>query len=394
MAKKIVIDAGHGGDDPGTSANGIIEKNKTLEISNYLHKRFDELGIENSMTRTDDSTLGPKERPIKAQSFYGNGNDVLLISNHINAGGGDGAEIIYALRNNDKLAKTIANEFIRSGQNVRKYYQRRLPSDPSKDYYYILRDTPNNESVIVEYGFADSTGDDVNLLKNNWQDLAEAVVRGVANYLGVTYTPSSGSSNTYIVKPGDTLWTIARKYGITVDELKEKNNLTNNSLSVNQVLIIPTKEEDNESTYVVQKGDNLYSIANRFNLTVNELKALNNLTSDFISIGQVLKVKKNNQSSSGNTYIVKPGDNLYQIASKNNTSVDELKAYNNLTSNLLSVGQILKIPTGTENTIYTVSKGDNLYSIARKYNTTVDAIKRKNNLTSNLLSIGQKLIIP
>ena len=196
MAKKIVIDAGHGGDDPGTSANGIIEKNKTLEISKYLHKRFDELGIENSMTRTDDSTLGPKERPIKAQNFYGNGNDVLLISNHINAGGGDGAEIIYALRNNDKLAKTIANEFIRSGQNVRKYYQRRLPSDPSKDYYYILRDTPNNESIIVEYGFADSTGDDANLLKNNWQELAEAVVRGVANYLGVTYTPSSGSSNT------------------------------------------------------------------------------------------------------------------------------------------------------------------------------------------------------
>lgn len=212
MAKKIVIDAGHGGDDPGTSANGIIEKNKTLEISKYLHKRFDELGIENSMTRTDDSTLGPKERPIKAQSFYGNGNDVLLISNHINAGGGDGAEIIYALRNNDKLAKTIANEFIRSGQNVRKYYQRRLPSDPSKDYYYILRDTPNNESIIVEYGFADSTGDDVNLLKNNWQDLAEAVVRGVANYLGVTYTPSSGSSNTYIVKPGDTIFMENNEY--------------------------------------------------------------------------------------------------------------------------------------------------------------------------------------
>ena len=90
MAKKIVIDAGHGGEDPGTSANGIIEKNKTLEISKYLHKRFNELGIENAMTRESDITLGPSDRPKKVQSFYGNGNDVIVLSNHINAGGGDG----------------------------------------------------------------------------------------------------------------------------------------------------------------------------------------------------------------------------------------------------------------------------------------------------------------
>ena len=161
MAKKIVIDAGHGGEDPGTSANGIVEKDLTLKISEYLHKRFDELGIPNEMTRTGDVTLGPDDRPTKAQSFYGNSSDVILLSNHVNAGGGDGAEIIYSLRNSDKLSNLIAQEFAKAGQNVRKYYQRRLPSDPSKDYYYILRDTPNNESLIIEYGFVDSTGDDV-----------------------------------------------------------------------------------------------------------------------------------------------------------------------------------------------------------------------------------------
>ena len=91
MAKKIVIDAGHGGEDPGTSANGIVEKDLTLKISEYLHKRFDELGIPNEMTRTSDITLGPSERPTKAQSFYGNSNDVILLSNHINAGGGEGS---------------------------------------------------------------------------------------------------------------------------------------------------------------------------------------------------------------------------------------------------------------------------------------------------------------
>lgn len=87
--KKVVIDAGHGGTDPGTIANGITEKDLTLKISNYIKNRLDDLGIENSMTRTSDETLGPNVRPGRAQSFYGNGSDVIVLSNHINAGGGN-----------------------------------------------------------------------------------------------------------------------------------------------------------------------------------------------------------------------------------------------------------------------------------------------------------------
>ena len=293
MVKKIVIDAGHGGEDPGTIANGITEKDLTLKISQYMHNRFDELGIPNEMTRVSDMTLGPSERPKKAQSFYGNSSDVILISNHINAGGGDGAEVIYSLRNSDKLSRLIANEFVRSGQNVRKYYQRRLPSDPSKDYYYILRDTPNNESIIVEYGFADSSGDDPDLLKSDWQTLAEAVVRAVANYAGVPYSGETIGNNTYIVKAGDTLWSIARNFGVSVNDLKEKNNLSSNSLSINQILLIPTEEStipESGNYYTVVAGDNLYSISRRFGLTVDKLKRLNNLTSNTLSIGQRLLV--------------------------------------------------------------------------------------------------------
>ena len=183
MAKKVVIDPGHGGEDPGTSANGIVEKDYTLKISEYMADRLSELGIPNALTRDSDVTLDSTNRPKRAQSLF---------SNHINAGGGDGAEIIYALRNSDTLSSKIASEFIKSGQNVRKYYQRRLPSNSSKDYYYMLRETPNNESIIVEYGFADSTGDDVNQIKNNWQELTEAVVRALADYIGVTYIPPEG----------------------------------------------------------------------------------------------------------------------------------------------------------------------------------------------------------
>jgi len=393
--KKVVLDSGHGGEDPGTIANGITEKDYTLKISEYIHNRLDEMGVPNKMTRTSDVTLTPSERPKKVQSFYGNGSDVIVVSNHINAGGGDGAEIIYALRNNDTFARKIANEFENAGQNVRKYYQRRLPSNPAKDYYYIMRDTPNNETVIVEYGFADSTGDDISQLKNNWEKLAEAVTKAIVEYAGGKYVAPI-DSNYYTVKSGDSLWSISRKLGITVDELKSANNLSSNLLSVGQNLIIPGKEaQATGDEYVVKKGDTLYSIARKYNTSVDNLKSINNITTDSLAIGQIIKLPSTSSTAS-DTYIVKKGDSLYSIARTYNTSVDKLKKINNLTSNALAIGQVLKLPSSnaSENVVYTVKKGDSLYSIAREYGTTVDAIKKLNNITSNTLSIGQKLLLP
>ena len=254
----------------------------------------------------------------------------------LNLCGGEGAEVIYALRDKSALADTVLNEIEKTGQVVRKTYQRRLPSNTSKDYYFIHRDTGKTEPIIVEYGFLDNASD-ANRLKNNYKEYADAVVKAVASYIGVPYI----SESTYIVKSGDSLYSIAKKYNTTVDEIKKLNNLTSNSLSIGQILNIPLSEV----------------------VLVNE-------------------------------YIVKSGDSLYSIAKKYNTSVDELKSLNNLTSNMLSVGQKLNIPVTEEvSNVYTVKSGDNLYSIARKFNTTVNEIKSKNNLSSNTLSIGQKLII-
>ena len=391
--KKVVIDAGHGGEDPGTIANGITEKEYTLKISEYIHNRLDEMGIPNKLTRETDVTLDSNTRPKKVQSFYGGGDDVIVVSNHINAGGGDGAEIIYALRNDVTFSSKIAKELETAGQNIRKYYQRRLPSNPAKDYYYILRDTPNNETVIVEYGFADSTGDDVNQLKNNWEDLAEAVTKAIVEYAGGIYQ-APANSNYYTVKSGDSLWSISKKYGLTVDELKQANNLTSNLLSIGQNLLIPKKEaETNIDEYIVKKGDTLYAIANKYDTTVDNLKSINNLTTDLLSIGQVLKIP--NTTTNYDTYTVKSGDTLYAIANKYNTTVDAIKKLNNLTSNTLSINQVLKIPNNdTDYITYTVKKGDTLYSIAQEFKTTVSAITNLNNLSTTVLTIGQKLLLP
>lgn len=91
--KGVVVDAGHGGVDNGASGNGIIEKNLTLDISKYMYDRFRELGVPVKMTRTGDETLNSVTRPKRVRDAFGNSSDVIVISNHINAGGADGQSV-------------------------------------------------------------------------------------------------------------------------------------------------------------------------------------------------------------------------------------------------------------------------------------------------------------
>lgn len=90
---KIVIDPGHGGDDPGAVGNGIIEKNLNLEISKYMYDRFKELGIPVYITRKDDETVSPTERVNRILNAFGNNKNTIVVSNHINAGGGDNQSV-------------------------------------------------------------------------------------------------------------------------------------------------------------------------------------------------------------------------------------------------------------------------------------------------------------
>ncbi len=297
----------------------------------------------------------------------------------------------------------ILEEIGNRGQIKRKYYQRVLPEDPSRDYYYIMRETPNTTALLIEYGFIDNPRDQ-RKLENNLLDYVEGVVEAVSDFIGINYVPPGESipdtDGVYTVKRGDTLYSIAKEYNITVSELKRLNGLTSNTLSIGQTLRVPTlpvPDNNEQDEYIVQLGDTLSSIANRFNISVNDLISFNELPTTILSVGQVLRIP--NVGASNLLYTIKPGDTLYQLALSYGTTVDAIKQLNNLTSNNLSVGDEIYIPEGTtidetDYIVYQVSPGDTLYAISRRYKTTVDAIKSYNNLTSNTLSIGQTLQIP
>ncbi|HEY8395499.1 MAG TPA: N-acetylmuramoyl-L-alanine amidase [Bacilli bacterium] len=228
----VILDPGHGGWDPGGGTNELWkEKDLTLKISQYQNRRFQQLGIPSQLSRTGDETLTPKERVARINSMLQ--DNTILISNHINNSGSKGAEVIYSIENSPQLAQMIAEEIRKTGQTIRNVYTRTTAT--GKDYYFILRDTFADESVLIEYGFADNI-DDKQRLYYNWQALAEAVVRAVANYVGVPYTEPYFTI--HVVRPGESLYTIARDYNITVDKLIRDNGLTSDQLAVGQELFI------------------------------------------------------------------------------------------------------------------------------------------------------------
>ncbi len=396
---RIVVDAGHGGVDSGAVSGNLQEKDFNLQAANYMYNRFKELGVPVTITRDTDKTLSRAER-LNTMRSLGTDPNVIVLSNHINAGGGEGAEIVYPLRSSSTLAKNILDEIGARGQIKRKIYQRVLPENPSKDYYYIMRETPNTTALLIEYGFIDNPKDQVKL-NNNLLNYVEGVVKAVSEYIGIPYImPGSNvEGDTYTVQRGDTLYSIALKYNTTVNAIKSLNNLTSDILSIGQVLQIPEKEiaNNNSNLYTVEKGDTLYSIANKYNVSVNDLIDTNALPSTVLMVGQILVIP-NNEEINGTIYTVKPGDTLYKIASLYNVKINELMDANSLTSNILSIGQKLVIPTNQASeedyVVYEVQKGDTLYSIARKYNTKVDAIKAYNNLVNNFLREGDILQIP
>jgi LysM repeat protein len=249
-----------------------------------------------------------------------------------------------------------------------------------------------------------------------------------------TTTPVSTNKATVTVATGDTLWKLASANGLSVTELKALNNLTSDVILPGQTLTLSgsatatqtatpastpaptTPVSTSKATVTVASGDTLWKLANANGLTVAELKALNNLTTDYVYPGQSLVLAKSAQTqtpaqtvttvvaantSADSIYTVQKGDTLYKIASANGISITELKTLNNLSSDIIFVNQTLKVKQAAAVTVaaapattsaektYTVKKGDTLYFIAKENGVSLAELIEANGITSDTIYIGQ-----
>ncbi|MGG4316726.1 LysM peptidoglycan-binding domain-containing protein [Bacillus licheniformis] len=400
--KTFVIDAGHGGHDPGASANGLIEKVWTLQVAKKIEAKLKALGHRVLMIRTTDRFLSLNERTALANKW---GADA-YISVHINAGGGYGYEdFIFngsVSQTTKELQDVIHNEVVK----VLKEHGLKNRGKKRANFA-VLRQTVM-PAFLFEGAFVDTSDYKVLMKESYKEDLATAIANGLNKFVGNTGTVKSepakedkpeavNAGNIYVVQTGDTLSEIAQKFGVTVDNLVAWNNIPDkNKISVGQVLTV----KEGTTIYTVKSGDTLSGIASKFGTTTDALAELNEINDpNLIHPGQKLKVNGTEKASkvsaaSGSvTYTIKAGDTLSEVAQLFGVSTNELAKRNGISNpNLIRVGQTLQIKGGSGGGTYTVKSGDTLSEIAQKLGVSTKHLQNKNGIkNANKIFVGQKI---
>lgn len=263
----------------------------------------------------------------------------------------------------------------------------------------------------------------------------------LSNGNGSTNTNTNTNTNTtdvvYTVKSGDSLWSLANAYGTSISNIKAWNNLSGNIIYIGQNLVVGKSTTNNNNTnttnnntvtntsgksYTVKSGDTLWAISNANGVSIANLKQWNNINGDLIYVGQNLIVSQGSTSSNGTTssssgnlvsnsngtsYKVKSGDTLWSISKSQGTSINDLKQWNNLTSDMIYPNQSLIVKkdttatssftrlstnTDTDTTnVYTVKSGDTLWAISQNFGVSIQQIKQLNNLSGDTIFISQQL---
>ncbi len=402
----IVIDPGHGGEDPGSiGPSRKYEKNATLSISRKLAAQLNAVpGIKTRMTRNADYFVNLNRRvaiareneahlfiSIHADAFTTpqprGGSVFVLNTRRANTEisrwienkekqsellGGSGAaftgniddknvnqtlldlQFSHSQKEGYKLATTILSEM----GKVAKLHN----SKPINTSLAVLR-SPQIPSVLVETGFISNPTEEKLLFQRSHQDkLARAVTKAVVKYLkanppeGIILsnaTSSTGSVSQHKVSRGESLSVIASKYGTSTQTLMKFNNLKSSSLAIGQVLKIPSSASGSSSssavktktiTHTVKSGEYLGKIASRYKVSVADIKRENRLKSETLRVGQKLRITVEVKDVPLRKHKVARGDYLGKIASKYGVSVNSIRQANKLRSDSLAVGQVLIIP--------------------------------------------------
>nr|WP_276541051.1 LysM peptidoglycan-binding domain-containing protein [Salipaludibacillus agaradhaerens] len=316
-----------------------------------------------------------------------------------------------------RTANHLTSDSIRIGQTLTIPGQNPTSSSPQAQIIDSIYTVVSGDSLSVIAKRFGTTTEALRSANNLTSDVLQVGQRLVIPGTTSPAPPPSGStSTTYTVVSGDSLSVIAKRFGTTTVALRNANNLTSDVLQVGQRLVIPGTTSSapppsgsTSTTYTVVSGDSLSVIAKRFGTTTEALRSANNLTSDVLQVGQRLVIPgatspaPSPSGSTSTTYTVVSGDSLSVIGKRFGTTTEALRSANNLTSDVLQVGQRLVIPgatspapppSGSTSMTYTVVSGDSLSVIAKRFGTTTVALRNANNLTSDVLQVGQRLVIP
>ncbi|MEZ9477146.1 N-acetylmuramoyl-L-alanine amidase [Vibrio splendidus] len=402
----IVIDPGHGGEDPGSiGPSRKYEKNATLSISRKLAAQLNAVpGIKTRMTRNADYFVNLNRRVAIARENEAH----LFISIHADAfttpqPRGGSVFVLNTRRANTEISRWIENKEKQSellggsgaaftgnidDKNVNQTLLDLQFSHSQKEGYKlattilsemgkvaklhnnkpintslaVLR-SPQIPSVLVETGFISNPTEEKLLFQRSHQDkLARAVTKAVVKYLkanppeGIILsnaTSSTGSVSQHKVSRGESLSVIASKYGTSTQTLMKFNNLKSSSLAIGQVLKIPSSASGSSSssavktktiTHTVKSGEYLGKIASRYKVSVADIKRENRLKSETLRVRQKLRITVEVKDVPLRKHKVARGDYLGKIASKYGVSVNSIRQANKLRSDSLAVGQVLIIP--------------------------------------------------
>lgn len=279
--KTIIIDPGHGGVDLGFDKGIYYEKDFNLDVGNYVYDKLLKLGYPVYITRQGDTTISNYDRfqYLNRITDENNGGS-LVFSIQIDDEKANGLSIIRSIKRDYNANKELYDDLNRLGNVVIKV----LPNDEERDYYAIQRLAPDgSEAIVFEYG------NDYLNFNYDKEKIGNEIVDVIIDYF--TNVKSNNLYDEYVINKGDTLYSLANKYNTSVKEIMDINNLGTDYLNVGQIIKLPKLKNQ---IYIVKRGDSLYGIAKRFDVSVEEIKKINNLNINKLLIDQKLIIPDKN----------------------------------------------------------------------------------------------------